>query len=374
MDEFVRSRIDAWLARRVKDQAVNEYDSLAACVGTALGNIRGENQDRAAIVRFTSERQSRSFLLFAVCDGLGGMQDGARCARLALAEVVSVLVRYDGPDSKVRLLHAVSSANTLLTNEYRGRGGTTLSAVLVAANGQAWGANVGDSRIYQYTPNRKCKQISVDDTIAGQIQYLRGLSSMEIDRTHFSDHLAQYIGIGEELEPHSFEIDISTLESHYLLTSDGAHGAVSSALTGLAIHAPSSAELVRRILHLSKWTGGYDNASAVAFGPIPKIALSVERPLNRDLIELWDPYSKLDLVVPTQAYVDRKPKMDSNRAGEASVHQSVAKKKRAPKKKKKTVQQKPEQANEEPIKETPEQPQLDIAVFNDVGVIDKKLD
>ena len=197
---------------------------------------------------------------------------------------------------------------------------------------------------------------------------------MEIDRTHFSDHLAQYIGIGEELEPHSFEIDISTLESHYLLTSDGAHGPVSSALTGLAIHAPSSAELVRRILHLSKWTGGYDNASAVAFGPIPKIALSVERPLNRDLIELWDPYSKLDLVVPTQAYVDRKPKMDSNRAGEASVHQSVAKKKRAPKKKKKTVQQKPEQANEEPIKETPEQPQLDIAVFNDVGVIDKKLD
>ena len=254
MDEFVKSRIAAWLARRVKDQAVNEYDSLAACIGTALGNVRGENQDRAAIVRFTSERPSQSFLLFSVCDGLGGMQDGARCARLALAEVVSVLVHYDDLDSKARLLRAVSSANTLLTNEYRGRGGTTLSAVLVAPNGQAWGTNVGDSRIYQYMPNRNCKQISVDDTIAGQIQHLRGIGSIEIDRTHFSAHLAQYIGIGEELEPHSFEIDIATHESHYLLTSDGAHGPVSSALTGLAIHAPSPADLVKRILHLSKWT------------------------------------------------------------------------------------------------------------------------
>ena len=201
MDECVRNRIDAWLDRRVKDQSVNEFDSLAACVGTTLGNVREENQDRAVIVRFTSEKPLRSFLLFSVCDGLGGMQDGARCARLAVAEVISELIHNDGPNSKVRLLRAVSSANTLVTNEYGGRGGTTLSAVLVASSGQAWATNVGDSRIYQYTPNLGCKQISVDDTIAGQIQRLRGLTSIELDRTHFSDHLAQYIGIGEELEP-----------------------------------------------------------------------------------------------------------------------------------------------------------------------------
>ena len=374
MDEFVRSRIDAWLARRVKAYAVNEHDWPPACLGTALGSVRAENQDRVAIVRFTSQRPSRSFLLFSVCDGLGGMQDGARCARLALAEVVSVLVHYDGPDSKVRLLRAVSSANTLVTREYRGRGGTTLSAVLVDSNGHASGINVGDSRIYQYTQNRYCKQISVDDTIAGQVQHLRGISSIEIDRSHFSDHLAQYIGIGEELEPHSFEIDISTLESRYLLTSDGAHGPLSSVLTGLAIHAASSAELVRRILHLSKWTGGYDNASAVAFGPVPKTSLLVERPLNRDLIELWDPYSKLDLIVPIDEFVDRKPNTKSSRADESPAPPSMTKKKRVPKKKKKAMQQKLEQANKEPIDETPQQPQLDIAVFNEVGVIDKKLD
>lgn len=374
MDEFIRSRIDAWLDRRVKDQSVNEYDSLAACVGTTLGNVRGENQDRAVIVRFTSERPLRSFLLFSVCDGLGGMQDGARCARLALAEVVSALVHNDDPDSKVRLLRAVSRANAVVTNEYHGRGGTTLSAVLVASNGKAWGTNVGDSRIYKYAPNLECTQISVDDTIAGQLQYLRGLRSSEIERTHFSDHLAQFIGIGQELEPHSFEIDISTLESHYLLTSDGAHGPLSSALTGLATHAPSSAELVRRILHISKWTGGYDNASAVAFGPIPKAALAVERPLHRDLIELWDPYSKLELIVPAQAYSDRNPKTDWNQPGEASVDQSMTKKKRAPRKRDKVVRKNPKQANEEQIEETQEQPLLDIAVFGDVGVIEKKAD
>ena len=372
MDEFVRTRVDAWLARRVKDHAINEHDSPPACLGTALGNVRGENQDRALIVRFTSQRPSRSFLLFSVCDGLGGMQDGARCARLALAEVVSVLVRHDGPDSKVRLLRAVSSANTLVTKEYHGRGGTTLSAVLVDSNGQAWGTNVGDSRIYQYTPNRDCKQISVDDTIAGQIQHLRGISSMEIDRSHFSNHLAQYIGIGDELEPHSFDIDISTLESRYLLTSDGAHGPLSSVLSALAIHSPSSAELVKRILHVSKWTGGYDNASAVAFGPVPKASLLVERTLNRDLIELWDPYSKLDLIVPTHEYVDREQKIDSSRIDETPVPRLKAKKRRTSKKK--AMRQKPEPVNKEQMDATSEQPQLDIAVFTEVDVIDKKLD
>lgn len=374
MDVFVRSRIDAWLARRVKDYAVNEHDSPPACLGTALGNVRGENQDRAAIARFTSQRSSRSFLLFSVCDGLGGMQDGARCARLALAELVSTLIHYDGLDSKHRLLRAVSSANTLVTKEYRGRGGTTLSAILVDSNGQAWGTNVGDSRIYQYVPRQHCKQISIDDTIAGQVQHLRGISTIEIDRSHFSDHLAQYIGIGEELEPHTFDIDISTPEYRYLLTSDGAHGPLSSVLTGLAIHAASSEELVRRILHLSKWTGGYDNASAIAFGPVPKNSLLVERTLNRDLVELWDPYSKLDLVVPTYEFVDQKQSTDSLPPDKPPVPQMTTKKKRAPKKKKKAMQQTPEQANKEAMDETPDPPQLDIAVFNEAGVLDKKLD
>ena len=374
MDEFVRNRIDAWLDRRVKDQSVNEYDSLAACVGTTLGNVRAENQDRAVIVRFTSEKPLRSFLLFSMCDGLGGMQDGARCARLALAELVSDLVHNDDPNLKVRLLRAVSSANTLVATEYSGRGGTTLSAILVASNGQAWGTNVGDSRIYRFTPNLECKQISVDDTIAGQIQHLRGLRSNEIEKTHFSDHLAQFIGMGKELEPHSFEIDISTPESHYLLTSDGAHGPLTSALSGLVAHAPSEGELVRRILHFSKWTGGYDNASVVAFGPIPKTALLVERPLHRDLIELWDPYSKLELIVPAQAYVDRKPKMDFSRGDEASVNQSMTKKKRAPKKREKVMQQKPKQADEEPNEDTKEQPQLNIVVLSDISIADKKCD
>ena len=372
MDECVRNRIDAWLDRRVKDQSVNEFDSLAACVGTTLGNVREENQDRAVIVRFTSEKPLRSFLLFSVCDGLGGMQDGARCARLALAEVISELIHSDEPDSKVRLLRAVSSANILVTSEYSGRGGTTLSAVLVASSGQAWATNVGDSRIYQYTPKLGCKQISVDDTIAGQIQRLRGLTSSEIDRTHFSDHLAQYIGIGEELEPHSHKVDVCMHESHYLLTSDGAHGPVSAALAGLATHAPSSSELVRRILHFSKWTGGYDNASAVAFGPISKTALSVDRPLHRDLLELWDPYSKLELIVPAQTHIDRNPKTESNRPGEASSKQSTTKKYRVPRKRKGVVQKEPAQATEEPRKETKDLPELDIAVFSEVGVAEKK--
>ena len=367
MENVLRSRIDAWLARPGRDHAVNEHASLAATVGTARGCVRAENQDRAVIVRFTPKMPSRAFLLFSLCDGLGGMQDGARCACLALAELVSVLVRENAFEPEMRLLRAVSSANNLLAAEYQGRGGTTLSAVLVAANGQAWGSNVGDSRIYAYTPDCVCEQISVDDTIAGQVQRIRGLSSVELDRTHFSDHLAQYVGIGQELESHSFEIDLTAPDAHCLLTSDGAHRPLSKTLPDLAIHAPSPHDLVRRILYFSECTGGLDNASVIAFRALPTTGWSV-KPHNPNLVELWDPYSKFELVAPPDRR-RRNPGLHSNRLKKTPDTKPIAKKTDAhPRQRKEGVQQRETTEKAQSKDESTKQSRLDIAVYRDDDV------
>ena len=370
MYDCVRNRVDEWLARSARPQAVNEYGPLTACVGTALGNVRGENQDRAVIVRFTSKRPTRSFLLFSVCDGLGGMQDGARCARLALAEIVSALVSSDRFGPTRRLLRAVSEANDLLATEYSGRGGTTLSAILASPSGRASGVNVGDSRIYTYMPSRTCEQVSVDDTIAGQIQRLRGLKSIQVDRDHFSEHLTQYIGIGKELQPHSFEIDVSSHEAHYLLTSDGAHRPLSSGLAGLAIHAPSCAELVRRILHFSKWSGGHDNASALAFGPVAPEAIPLPRPPSSDIIELWDPYGKLDLVGPFRAVPRRYSKRVPPSRAEASPPAVPPETKESLPEKTDVPHRQPNKMSTPSREDASDQPKVDIAGFEDRDLVE----
>ena len=172
---MLRERVLSWLARPVRDTAVNECDSEMAVIGTSLGNVRGENQDRAVIVRYTSPEPHASFVLAALCDGLGGMQDGSRCAQLGLAETILSLICSRDYNPKARFYRAVEAANTAIYNRYHERGGTTFSGILVPAKGPAIGINVGDSRIYERSKGR-VRQLSIDDTIAGQIQRLKGLS------------------------------------------------------------------------------------------------------------------------------------------------------------------------------------------------------
>ena len=362
MEDVLRSRIRAWLTRCVEDQGLQEYQSIAATVGTSRGSVRGENQDRAIIVRFTPKRLSQAFLLFSLCDGLGGMQDGEDCACLALAELISVLVHNHGMDPKALLIRAVSSANDLLAERYQGRGGTTLSAVLVAPNGRAWGANVGDSRIYRYMPRLECEQISVDDTIAGQVQHIRGVRSEELDRAHLSDDLAQFVGIGKELESHSLDINLASPDVHFLLTSDGAHRPLSTALAAFAIHAPSPHDLVRRILYFSKCTGGLDNASVVAFRPLAQDEWFV-RPHSPNLIELWDAHSKFEVLLPPNEG-SQNNKLESKDRNKVRDTMPVTKRKRTRKQRVKEAQQQRKGSNDAgPEDGSSQQSQLDISVY-----------
>ena len=166
----IQNQLTAWLLRRTSTVGVRRVASLAAAVASEIGNVRDENQDRAVIAR-GRDRQGRDYTLVAVADGIGGMRDGATCAAMGIGAFLAALHQHAqmGSDSSEDWIRrAINTANEAVYTRFRGDGGSTLVALLVRPGHTACWLSVGDSRVYLST-EKYLTQISVDDTIAGQL-------------------------------------------------------------------------------------------------------------------------------------------------------------------------------------------------------------
>jgi hypothetical protein len=180
-----------------------------------------------------------------------------------------------------------------VNTRYRERGGTTLTAIVEFLH-ESWAVNVGDSRIYELARGKEFKQVTADDTIAGELDKLRELAPTRSGWDTFASQLAQFVGIGAEIEPQLIRIN---RDSIYLLTSDGVHGYGLNPGTfrQIAVSAPSSQALVSRLLQLSRWRGGTDNASAIATSPFRPERLKPAAWSSGDYLEVWDSAAKFEI-------------------------------------------------------------------------------
>ena len=128
---------------------------VTAAAQTNKGRVRPNNEDAVGSVEPTDPTaRERKGCLFAVADGLGGMNAGEVASATA---VQTVLDEYYAPSNHHRvepaLRHAVHLANLRIHDlaqknvEQRGMG-TTLTA-LALAGATAYVAHVGDSRLYR---------------------------------------------------------------------------------------------------------------------------------------------------------------------------------------------------------------------------------
>ena len=262
-----------WLQRAALPSGVRTIPRHAATAGTAQGAVREDNQDRVAIAAFSSAEPKEAFEFFAVCDGMGGLREGGQCAATAIAEMVSSLLRsrreFDRPS---RLRTALESANRRIFDLYRERGGTTLAGVLLTRNGGTAVA-VGDTRVYLHEGNGDVTQVTIDDTLGARIAGIHGEDSQAAHKSPFADHLAQFVGQRGSPQPQIIDLRsvFSDLGDHgpkgrpkgVLLVSDGVHRMARQTLEALVKTAGSGREIVARLLHLSEWLGGHDNASAL---------------------------------------------------------------------------------------------------------------
>lgn len=289
----VAARVTAWLSRKTTMNAIRRVADLPIAMATDVGVVRKENEDRVAVARGRYS-SGKSYVIAVVCDGMGGMADGAICASLGLASFFAEFFASanSGKSPESLLVSSALKANSAVYSRYRGSGGTTLSAVLIEPDRSVYWLNVGDSRIYHYS-DRVLTQLTTDDTIAGQLAARDPSAAGSLD-------LLQYIGVGPDIEPHVMRFMVLP-ETRLLLTSDGVHYLSSELMEKLASHAPDPALYIRRLIELSKWCGGHDNASALIVAPNDYDGSSASQDTTY-LYEIWDAFGELQLVMePTKA-------------------------------------------------------------------------
>jgi len=284
--DAIKLQIQDWLCRKTASVGVREVLGFPLAVASDIGNVRAENQDKAVILR-AQVSSNKFFLVGILCDGMGGMEEGADCASLAVASFISSCIRNRNLQIKDRLLQGVELANQEVYNKYNGDGGATLTAFILDSDEQFEAINVGDSRIYVGQRN-SLSQVSVDDTIAGQL-------NQQSPASQLSNKLLQFVGIGGDIEPHLLDMPSLHSVEKVLLTSDGIHYIDESTLQSISMQKVTSLELSKRLIHVAKWCGGHDNSTIIALSDLASLFNSPEN-VRTGTVQLWDAFGDVQFI------------------------------------------------------------------------------
>jgi len=245
---------------------------VECCGITNAGCERADNQDCILV--------DHSLGLYAVCDGMGGHQQGELAAELAIKALRFSLessrdrfevtwpfgYNFDLSLDANRLITGVSLANREIWRRSRQTleatvMGTTVAAVLFGG-GTATIAHVGDSRVYLFRSG-KLSPLTTDDTmLGGMVQ--RGLITEEKVRTHpMRNVLMQAVGPQETIDVHVREDKLAAGDA-LLICSDGLHGFVAhEEIRRILDSRQSASNGAGMLIQAALATGAPDNVSAV---------------------------------------------------------------------------------------------------------------
>jgi serine/threonine protein phosphatase PrpC len=291
-----------WLQRPKKATSVSDIGEVPAVIGSTIGEVRTENQDRAVIARFTG--YPFGFTLLAACDGMGGMKSGSECAEIAIVALLESCIDLRTIDPREKLRAGISKANEAVFKALRGDGGTTIAAVIGSMDRVSI-ATVGDTRVYSYEKEPpRLTQLSFDDTLVAELKRLRGPDLKTAVLDEYAGRLAQFVGMGGDMDPRLYTIDEVKVIG-LLIATDGAYAMPSPTFDLVAQSSGEPSQSISRLLQVARWCGGRDNAT---IGYAPTRAFIGSRPGQvgqPSRLEIWDSYGKLEVVVPCVAEKSR---------------------------------------------------------------------
>ena len=238
--------------------AARSWQAVEVASRTDVGRVRGSNQD--ACGTFEDPRGDR---LFVVADGMGGHRGGEVASALAVEAVAEACGASDAPPAE-RLREAVAAANQRIFERSRqdpgvAGMGTTVVTLLLAREGTAWVAHVGDSRLYRLREGR-LEALTEDHSLVAELQRQGYLDGDEAARHPRRNELIRSVGCLPEVEPDLAELDLAPGD-RLLLCTDGLCGAVEadSIAAGLGEATPDLA--ARTLVDLANASGGEDNVT-----------------------------------------------------------------------------------------------------------------
>ena len=244
---------------------------------TDLGLVRTTNEDSVLRLEFDQNSHSARLLLrlYAIADGMGGHAAGEVASRLALSHLASAVieqalktlsvsgVQMDLADLLKQAVQRAAGAVYAETERTRSDMGTTLVAVLVDLDaGNAYVANVGDSRLYRIT-QQEIRQVSKDHSLVQLLIDKKQLTPAQARHHPQAHQIYRTLGERAQVEIDLF-VEMLQPDDILLLCSDGLSGLVEdSQMAAVIAHATTPQAACQQLVDLARLAGGHDNISAI---------------------------------------------------------------------------------------------------------------
>ena len=190
---------------------------IFAGVFSVIGNKRKINQDNFYINgKILKDINKETYKyntwsheeIYAVCDGMGGENDGEVASRIAVEEIKNISQNKKLDDSVIH--SAIDKANRKICqyiSEHGENCGSTFVAVVIK-NDEATIYNIGDSRCYLIR-NNKITQLTKDHTLTAQMVDAGMLTYEQAEKDKRRHSLVQHLGIFPE------EMTLSTYKNSF---------------------------------------------------------------------------------------------------------------------------------------------------------------
>ncbi len=247
---------------------------------TDKGIIRETNQDAFGIYNLQGEG-----VLFAICDGMGGVTGGEEASKLALDAYstaidtnYTLLCEQKGDiepaerEIKYILNNASANANAAVweyaqkNSQYMGMGTTLVSALSINGGEKVYMLNIGDSRLYKIS-STDIFQISRDHSY---VQYLVDIGEMtpeEAKNSPDKNIITRAVGIDPDVEADITAVDTSKNEmddTYFLLCSDGLTNMISDDEIFNVVNSSCTVEQkVNKLINTANSNGGTDNITVI---------------------------------------------------------------------------------------------------------------
>jgi protein phosphatase len=244
----------------------NEVPEIVMHGLTHVGNVREDNQDA---IRFCSPDEhltARHGYLYAVADGMGGLEHGGIASALALETFFNTFYKTDGSSIPKKLREGVQVANLGVFQKARQLGvarmGTTLTAVDVMGHSLNI-VHVGDSRAY-LVRHDKASCLTNDHTRVGEMVRMKLLSPDKVRAHNQRSVLEKCLGVELFVQPDISQVTIQNGDA-IILCTDGVWSVIEDAeFAGIVAEEKDAESVSQRIIDLAMSRQSDDNLSVVA--------------------------------------------------------------------------------------------------------------
>ena len=234
---------------------------------TDVGRVRAMNQD---YIYSSPEPVGSLPNLFLVADGMGGHKAGDFASRYMVENLVVYLSRHPGNSVITQLKEGIDVVNrglyeeSLKHEDFYGMGCTLVAAV--AEEDTLYVANVGDSRLYLIHGD-SIRQVTRDHSYVEEMVAIGQMRRGSEDYNRRKNIITRALGIGREVEPDFFEVDLEGGD-YILLCSDGLSNMLEDqSMYEIITGEGSLKEKAALLIEEANRQGGIDNIAVVLVSP-----------------------------------------------------------------------------------------------------------